>query len=91
MKPNESSRPLQDVLQLLGNIDKTLEHEDINARINILAYGIAGYIVAMVPAYQCETVAEQIGDALQSHCLPVMQFLLERAGNDYASVNRRPS
>lgn len=92
MAEHVTSRPLAEVAKRLHDIEQALGPDiDINERVNILSYAIAGYVIAMSPPGEREATAKAIGRAITFVCLPVMTPIVTRSGGDFETLNRRPS
>lgn len=85
------TKSLKDVMARLAAIEKTMADIDVNERINVLTYAIAGYVVAMVAQGERERTAKAIGKTLTFVCLPVMTQVQTSAGHDYETLVRKPS
>lgn len=82
------TRPLAELSKYLSAIEQVMSDLDVNERVNILAYAIAGYVVAMSPPGEREQTAKSIGKAITFVCLPVMADVQTRIGSDYESLTR---
>lgn len=76
------TRPLETVTEHLSKIEQTMLDLDVNERVNILAYAIAGYIVAMTPPGERVGMAKAVGKALTFTCLPFMSALMRETNSD---------
>lgn len=82
------TRSFADVSERLSAIEQTMLGLDINERVNILAYAIAGYVVAMSPPGEREQTAKMIGRAITFVCLPLMIEVQTKLGADYDTLSR---
>lgn len=91
MAENKETHPLGVVMKHLRAIEQTMLDLDMNERINLLSYAIAGYVVAMAPAGEREATAKAVGRAITFVCLPVMTQISAKAGTDHETLTRRQS
>ena len=76
------------VLDQISLVEKAISHLDVNSRLNILGYCIAGYVVAAFPHDERDAVAKNVADAIVSDYLPAMAEL--RAASFHELAMRQP-
>ena len=67
------------VLDQISLVEKAISHLDVNSRLNILGYCIAGYVVAAFPHDERDAVAKNVVDAIISQYLPAMADLRDKS------------
>ncbi len=68
----DGTRSLDFVMERLAKIEQILGDLDLNERMNILAYGICGYVCEVAEPGHRTDVVKEIGKAMAKVMLPAM-------------------
>lgn len=77
---DKGTRVAAEVVAEMAKVEQAMAHLDVNDRLNILAYCIAGYIAAEFEPHERTSIAKGIGKIITFEFLPVMISIQEHCG-----------